>query len=98
MIGDSYDTVRNAVIDFWKETYPQDVIVFFNQKYEFDLDEDYEWCQELASPQASDDYENVIFNSDFCEGQTWVKDIQVVPLNEIVNYYVEHKPVRRYIY
>ena len=30
----SYDIIEKAVQDYWKETYPQDVIAFFYQKYD----------------------------------------------------------------
>lgn len=85
----SYDIVSDAVRKFWKKTYPQPVIAFFYQKYEFEADEKYEYCQELVSPEASDDYETVTFETDFCEGQTCVKHIQIIPLDEIIDYYIE---------
>lgn len=85
---DSYDIIAERVRTFWKATYPQDVIVFFCQKYDFD--NEWEECAELVSPHGSDDYEQVIFQNDFCEGQTDVKDIKIVPLDEIISFYSEN--------
>ena len=81
----SYDIIGDAVRAFWRKTYPQDVIAFFRQKYNFETD--WEFCAELISNSGSDDYDSVIFNDDFCEGQTEVKDIMIVPLEEIIEFY-----------
>lgn len=86
---DSYDAVAKAVKDYWKESYPQDVIVFFWQKYSWDNS----WvkCEELVECINSINYETVIFHSDFCEGQTDVKDIVIVPLHEVTAFYYKRK-------
>lgn len=83
----SSDVVADAVRAYWKTYYPRTVIAFFYQKYEHDLE--WEWCEELVECNASDDYETVIFQNDFCEGQTCVKDISIVPLEDIIDYYTE---------
>ena len=82
---DSYDYIEDAVRIYWKNTFPQDVVAFFRQKYSFDD----EWvCHEEAVFCKSDsDYENVSFLNDFCEGQTCVENIQIVPLSEVLEYY-----------
>lgn len=84
---DSYDIIADKVRSFWKETYPQDVIAFFFQKYDFESEWQWEYCEELASPNSSDDYETVIFETDFCEGQTEVTDVKIVSLEEIIQFY-----------
>lgn len=86
----SSDVVADAVRGYWKTCYPRTVIAFFYQKYEYDSE--WEWCEELVECNASDDYETVIFQSDFCEGQTCVKDISIVPLEDIVDYYIKNLP------
>lgn len=87
----SYYIVTEKIREYWKQTYPHDVIAFFFQKYGFESEKDWEWCCELASPLAFDDYESVIFENDFCEGQTNVKDIRIVPLKEIIDFYIDNK-------
>ena len=85
----SYDIIADAVKAYWKANYPQDVVAFFKQKYSFD--DRWERCGELVECYGSDDYEKMIFLSDFCEGQTEVKDIVIVPLREVINSYYERE-------
>lgn len=85
----SYDIIAEAVRKYWRDNYPQDVIVFFQQKYSWD--NDWERCAELVEPHGSDDYENMTFLNDFCEGQTEVKDIVIVPLSDITEFYYKSK-------
>lgn len=87
----SYDIIAEKVREYWKATYPQDVIAFFYQKYDFESEMEWEWCRELVSPHGSDDYERVIFENDFCEGQTDVKDVHIVSLDEIIDFYTDNK-------
>ena len=84
----SSDVVADAVREYWKTCYPRTVMAFFYQKYEYD--NEWEWCEELAECNASDDYETVIFQNDFCEGQTCVKNISIVSLDDIVEYYIKN--------
>lgn len=84
---DSYTIIAQAVREFWINSIPQPVIAFFYQKYE--RQKEWEWHEELITCNGSDDYETVIFECDFCEGQTQVKNIKIVPLNEITSYYAK---------
>ena len=84
----SYDIVAQAVREFWNTSIPQLVIAFFYQKYDFD--KEWEWCEELIETNGDMDYETVVFENDFCEGQTQVKDITIVPFDEVTSYYAEH--------
>ena len=86
---DSYDVIAEAVKDYWKVNYPQDVVAFFRQKYSWD--DKWERCEELVECHGSDDYENMSFLSDFCEGQTEVKDVVIIPLREVTAFYYERK-------
>lgn len=88
---DSYDIVADAVIKFWKDElyYSADVIVFFWQKY--DWEDEWEWREELVTSHGFDNYEDMTFENDFCEGQTMVKGIKVVPLEEVTRFYARHK-------
>lgn len=81
----SYDIIGDAVRSFWRKTYPQTVIAFFSQKYEFETE--WEHCEELIYPESSYDCDSVVFHCDFCEGQTEVKDIMIVPLEKIIEFY-----------
>lgn len=84
----SYDIIAEEVRKFWKKTYPQDVIAFFYQKY--DYENKWEQCNELISPEGYNNYYDVEFETDFCEGQTDVKDIYIVSLDEILEFYRKH--------
>lgn len=86
---DSYDVIAGAVKDYWKVNYPQDVVAFFQQKYSWN--DKWERCEELVECHGSDDYENMTFLSDFCEGQTEVKDVVIIPLREVTAFYYERK-------
>lgn len=44
----NYDIVGKAVQKYWKETYPQDVVAFFYQKYDYQSDDHWELCYERA--------------------------------------------------
>lgn len=84
-IKNSYDYVADAVRAFWEKDLPQDVVAFFYQKYEF---EDYwELRAELAFSESDNDYETVTFKNDFCEGQTCVRDISIIPLSVVLEFY-----------
>ena len=84
----SSDIIKKAIIEYWRESAPQDVIVFFYQKYAHDSRWDF--CQELVMANSSFDYESMTFLNDFDEGQTDVKDIIIVPLKDVTLYYAEH--------
>ena len=86
---DSYDIIEKAVQKYWKETYPQDVIAFFYQKYDYESDDKWEHCNELVMVVSDSDYEDMEFEIDFCEGQTDVKDIHIVSLREVMEFYRE---------
>lgn len=88
----SDDIIYDAVIKYWQDTYPQTVIAFFYQKYVHETS--WEWCEELIDCNDSSNYEDVIFQNDFCEGQTCVKDITIVSLHEVTEYYCKNK-IRR---
>lgn len=85
----SYAIVEKAVLEYWDKTYPQEVIAFFYQKYAHD--DKWEWCEELVECDDS----TVVFLNDFCEGQTCVKDMTIVPLDEIISFYVEQHGLRK---
>lgn len=87
----SYDIVVAKVREYWEQTHPQDVIVFFCQKYSFESEMEWERCRELVTNYAPNDYESVIFENDFCEGQTDVKDVRIVPLDEIIDFYIDNQ-------
>lgn len=88
MPKNSEKIIEKAIIEYWRESAPQDVIVFFYQKYAHDSEWDF--CQELVMANSSFDYESMTFLNDFCEGQTDVKDIIIVPLKDVTLYYAEH--------
>ena len=88
----SNDQIADAVRAYWKQTLPQDVVVFFEQKYSFDVI----WTshEEVVFCESDFDYETVSFLNDFCEGQTCVGNIRIVPLCEVLEYYAENGLVK----
>ena len=92
----SYDIIADAVRKYWNKVsqHPCEVIAFFYQRYDFESDNDWRFEQELCMPHSSSDFNTVEFLDDFCEGETEVKDIKIVALDDILDYYVEnHKEV-----
>ena len=89
----SYDIVEQAVREFWNNSIPEPVIAFFYQRY--DNEKEWEWHEELITCTSSYDYETVVFEYDFCEGQTQVKNIKIVSLDEITTYYAKHHGLKR---
>ena len=83
----SYDVIANKVREYWKNNFPQDVIVFFEQKYSYDTT----WGvhQELVECESDTNCESVTFLNDFCEGQTQVRNIKIVPLSIVTQYYYD---------
>ena len=79
-----YDFLGDLVSDFWKQTVPDAVICFFYMGYTLG---DMEYYMELATPEAWDNYDKVIFENDFCEGQTCCKLDAIVPLDRVCKYY-----------
>lgn len=83
---DSYQIIGDAVREYWKqEGFATDVIVFFYQKYS--NDKRWEHCQELVMCHSDTDFEHVEFLSDFCEGQTQVKNIHIMKLDKVTDFY-----------
>lgn len=92
---DSYNIIGDAVRNFWKqEGFATNVIVFFSQKYSDD--KQWEQCQELAMCNSDTDFENVIFLSDFCEGQTEVANIHIVELDNVTDFYYKEIINKKY--
>lgn len=85
----SYDIVAKAVREFWKANYPQDVIAFFYQKYVHE--DSWDWCEELILCAGINNYDSMEFINDFCEGQTCVKDLTIVPLSDVTEFYADKK-------
>lgn len=87
----SYDIVGDAVSKFWREKcFPMNVVCFFYQKYDYWQDDEWEWREEFASPVSDSDYDKVLFQNDFCEGQSVVKDLVIVPFDEVTGYYTKN--------
>lgn len=82
----SYDIVGDKIREFWRKTCSIPVVVFFSQKYEFE--DEWEQHAEIAYP--DDYYDEVVFEDDFCEGQTEVKEIKIVPIDYIVQFYIDN--------
>lgn len=76
----TYDIIAREVRKYWAHTCVQDVIVFFQQKFEWE--KDWEHIAVYASPYSSDDAETVCFQWDFCEGQTETRSIRIISFDE----------------
>lgn len=89
----SEDIVIKAVRNYWKQQgYNMNVVVFLAQKYDFEGEWDRTSCIIYPDSDFEDPMEVFIeIDWDFCEGQQNVKDIKIVPLNEVINFYAENK-------
>lgn len=85
---DSYEIVADEIRKFWRKTYPQTVIAFFDQKY--DYESKWEQLNELAFQMDDGDYKNVEYQYDFCEGQTDVRNVHIASLEEVMEFYRKH--------
>lgn len=85
----SSDIVANAVRQYWKDNYPQDVVVWLYQKYEHE--QFYSLETVVASPDSDSDFETIEFNFDFDEGQTCVEIVRIVPLSEVMEFYFKER-------
>lgn len=81
----SDEIIADAVRKHWNETHPHDVVVFFWQKYEHETSWNETWV--IATPHSPSNADIVIFNTDFCEGQTEVKGIAIADLDEVIDFY-----------
>ena len=88
-IRNSYDVIEEAVKKYWSKNHPQDVIVFFEQKYGHDTR--WDRMEELVESWSDTDYDNMTFLNDFCEGQTDVIIHDIVPLHEVLLLYAEER-------
>ena len=82
----AYEIIEDAVREYWKKEYPQDVVAFFMMKYEHE--EAWQWYGELAECVSPNNYNDIIFLNDFCEGQTCCKNVVIVPLQTVIDYYL----------
>ena len=81
------------VRSYWKQQgRNMDVVVYFAQKYDFEE----EWDRTSCVIEPDSNFEDpmkvhVLIDWDFCEGQQDVKDIHIVPLDEVIDFYAENK-------
>lgn len=87
---DTYDYVAEAVRDYWNKTHPQDMVAFFEQKYDDPYDKEWIEMEELIESEG-DLSDNIIFHNDFNEGQTMIRNLEVVPLYDVLQFYRQHK-------
>lgn len=81
----SDEIIADAVRKYWNETHPHDVVVFFEQKYEHEISWNEEWV--IATPHSPSNADDVIFNTDFCEGQTEVQHVEIADLDDVIDCY-----------
>lgn len=79
--------IAKEVKKFWRRTYPADVVCYFKQKYEHE--KDWEWMATIGFYNGYD-MDSVNFLHDFWEGQTCVKDITIVNLDDVMEYYYDN--------
>jgi hypothetical protein len=85
----SYDIIEKAILEYWDEHhFQEDMVAFFYQKYEYGSDKDWEWQEEVV---LADGCGGMEFLVDFCERQTCVKNLTLIPLYEVLRQYSESK-------
>ena len=84
---DSDYIVAKAVRDFWvKNNYIADVAISLKQRYQ--PSEEWEDVITVAGWDGAN-MQNVIFDTDFCEGQQYVKDIKIAYLDDVIEKYFQ---------
>lgn len=81
----SSEIIADKIRKFWEEHGDEEVVVFFWQKYEWE--KDWQFVVITAECYKRDNIYIVSFNTDFCEGQTCVKDIKIGLLYDVLNDY-----------
>lgn len=83
---DSDDIIENAIEQFWGYVGKCNCVAFFEQKY--DHQENWEKIRCVVYPyEGMNDDIKMIFDWDFCEGQTDVRSIVIVALDDILDFY-----------
>lgn len=84
----SASIIEQEVRKFWKNNgYNVDVVCFFKQAYENDTLEYCEVIVECDNDSENSDTVGLTFNYDFCEGQSVVKDLHIIELYKVLDYY-----------
>ena len=83
--GNTYDIVAEVVKKLWSETHKQDVVAFFEQKYNWDN----HWYEIECIVRYNEDGDPCVmeFDWDFCEGQTDIRNLYVIPLTDVLKGY-----------
>lgn len=77
-MADLYSVVADKIREFCEATYYGDVVVAFEQSYD---GKSWDRQVEFASFENSD-FESVVFNSDWCEGQSHIRNLKVWHLED----------------
>lgn len=79
----SEDIIAKAVKQFWEDgDIAYDCVVFFEQKYHHEK----VWEKIDCIVYACDN--GMVFDYDFCEGQTDVRSIKIVKLSDVIDFFV----------
>ena len=81
-----YDIIEDKIIEYYESNkgIQGDVFCIFEMKYSYET----EWTKYMEPALYSGDcYE---FVNDFCEGQQEIRNILIVPFEEVVNYWLEN--------
>lgn len=82
----SQDIIEKAVKQFWDYVGECDCVAFFEQKYDHSENWEKIRCVVYSDDWNKYDHE-MIFEWDFCEGQTDVRSIAIVALSDILDFY-----------
>lgn len=75
---DLYDIVAKAVCDFCDDTYYSTCIVRFEQSYDCLM-----WTEETEIV-FFENCTDLVFDTDWCEGQTYIRNLQICHLDEVI--------------
>lgn len=77
-VVDLYDIVSVKIIEFCNKTYYSDIVVSFEQSYDGK-----EWSKEIEfATFDSDHFDTVVFNMDWNEGQTYLRNLRIWHLED----------------
>lgn len=76
-----YDIVADEILAFCEKTYYSDIVVSFEQSYDGK-----EWSKETEfATFDSDFFDSVVFNMDWNEGQTYLRNLRIWHLRDCVS-------------
>lgn len=87
----SEDIIAKAVKQFWEDgVVEDDCVVFFEQKYHHEK----VWEKITCVVYSCDS--RMVFEYDFCEGQSDVRSVKIIKLSDVIDFFEENGGLEKY--